>query len=343
MVQLVSQVTPYGAMVTLPLPLPALIRVKRGAVVVLKLAVTSTALLPAAMMQLPVPLQAPLQPVKVLPAEACATSVTTALLVTTGQERVQFASQVKPGGVMVTLPVPLPALFRTNGRDVAVGLKLAVTLALLEPAGMVQVPVPLQTPLQPENVLPLAACATRVTAVLLAKLVDALAQSAAQLKPAGLLVTLPVPVPDLLSETVRVPDTVVLKLAVMLALLVSAGIVQLPVPLQAPLHPTNVLPLAACATRVTDVLLAKLDEAMPQSAAQIKPLGLLVTLPVPVPDLLSVIRRCTGAEVKLAVTLRALSILTLQLSAVPLQAPLQPVKLLPDAACAVNVTGVPAV
>ena len=61
--------------------------------------------------------------------------------------------------------------------------------ALLEPAGMVQVPVPVQAPLQPANVLPLAACAIRVMAVSLKKLDDATPQSAAQLKPLGLLVT----------------------------------------------------------------------------------------------------------------------------------------------------------
>ena len=44
---------------------------------------------------------------------------------------------------------------------------------------------------------------------------------------------------------------------------------------------------------------------------------------------------------KLAVTLRALAMLTLQLP-VPLQAPPQPAKLLPDAGCAVKVTCVPA-
>ena len=82
-------------------------------------------------MQLPVPVQAPLQPAKVLPTEAWATSVTTALLEMMGHERVQLGSQVTPGGVMVTLPVPLPALFRVNGRVVVVVPKLAVTLRAL--------------------------------------------------------------------------------------------------------------------------------------------------------------------------------------------------------------------
>ena len=74
-----------------------------------------------------------------------------------------------------------------------------------------------------------------------------------------------------------------------MALLVPAGIVQLLlVLLQAPLQPANVLPLAACAVRVTALVLAKLAEAPLQLAVQLKPLGLLLTLPVPEPLLLKV-------------------------------------------------------
>ena len=88
-------------------------------------------------------------------------------------------------------------------------------------------------------------------------------------------------------------------------------------------------------------MLAKLADALVQPAVQLKPLGLLVTLPAPVPDLVSVTKRVVAAAVKLAVTLRALSMLTVQLL-VPLQAPPQPVKLLPDAGYAVKVTDAPA-
>ena len=68
----------------------------------------------------------------------------------------------------------------------------------------------------------------------------------------------------------------------------------------------------------------------------------MVTLPVPLPALFRTNGRVAVVELKLAVTLRALLMLTLQLLAVPLQAPLQPVKLLPEAACAIKVTDVPA-
>ena len=79
-----------------------------------------------------------------------------------------------------------------------------------------------------------------------------------------------------------------------------------------------------------------------QSAAQVKPLGLLLTLPVPLPILFKVTKRVLLATLKLAVTLRAALIVTEQLLLVPVQAPPQPAKLLPDAAWAVNVTCVPA-
>ena len=220
-------------------------------------------------------------------------------------------------------------------------LKLALTSALLLPAAMVQVPVPVHAPLQPVNVLPLLACAVKETAAELAKLADVLLQSIEQLKPLGVLVTLPLPVPVFASVTRRVLVELV-KLAVTLALLLPAAIVQLPVPLQAPPQPANVLPLLAWAVSVMVAVLEKLLDAPLQSMAHDNPLGLLVTEPVPLPDLDSVSVRVVTSVLKFAVTLRALSMLTLQLLLEPVQAPLQPLKVLPVVAWAVNVTAVPA-
>ena len=157
-------------------------------------------------------------------------------------------------------------------------LKLAVTLALLLPAAMVQLLVPLHAPPQPAKVLPLEARAVSITALVLVKLADALVQPAAQLNPLGLLVTLPVPAPDLLSVTRRVVAAAV-KLAATLRAL-SMLTVQLPVPVQAPPQPANVLPDAGCVLNVTNVPATKLaEQVLPHSM----PAGMLVTVPLPAP------------------------------------------------------------
>lgn len=104
---------------------------------------------------------------------------------------VQPAAQLKPLGVLVTLPVPLPVLLKVTTRVLVAALKLAVTLLA---ASMVTVhePVPVQAPDQPAKVLPAAACAVKVTGVLAAKLAEHVLP---QLIPAGLLVTVPLPAP----------------------------------------------------------------------------------------------------------------------------------------------------
>ena len=61
--------------------------------------------------------------------------------------------------------------------------------------------------------------------------------------------------------------------------------VQFPVPVHAPLHPANVDPLAATAVSVTDVPLVKLAA---QALPQLMPAGDDVTVPLPVPTLLTV-------------------------------------------------------
>jgi hypothetical protein len=82
-------------------------------------------------------------------------------------------------------------------------IKLAVTLSA-EFIVTVQVPVPLQPPpLQPENVEPVVGLADNVTTVPKAKLA---LQVAPQLTPAGVLVTVPAPVPAFDTVSVCGPD-----------------------------------------------------------------------------------------------------------------------------------------
>ena len=110
--------------------------------------------------------------------------------------------------------------------------------------------------------------------------------------PAGLLVT--VPVPDALEPELGCPIvTVSVKLGggrLNVAVTDSAAFIvmtQLPVPLHAPLQPANTEPVTGAAVSVTTVPLVKLAE---HPLPQLIPVGLLVTLPAPVParDTLSV-------------------------------------------------------
>jgi hypothetical protein len=111
---------------------------------------------------------------------------------------------------------------------------------------------------------------------------------------------------------------------------------QLPVPVQAPLQPVKVDPPPAAALSVTTApeLKAKLH-VLPQ----LIPAGALVTVPLPAPLLATVSVKLASSKV--AVTLRGADIVRLQVEPVPLQSPLQPVKIEPDAAAAVSVTALP--
>jgi hypothetical protein len=105
------------------------------------------------------------------------------------------------------------------------------------------------------------------------------------------------------------------------------------VPVQAPDQPSNAEPADATAVKVTLLLWLKLAA---QVAPQSMPAGALVTVPPPVPDVETV--SCTGIGAKLAVTVLATFIVTVQVSAVPVQAPDQPLKDEPVIAVAVKVT-----
>ena len=74
------------------------------------------------------------------------------------------------------------------------------------------------------------------------------------------------------------------KVAVTVRAVVIAT-VQLLVPVQAPVQPENVFPELAVADKVTDLPLAY---SSVQSEPQLIPAGELATVPVPVPDLITV-------------------------------------------------------
>src|SRR5207245_6402523 len=160
----------------------------------------------------------------------------------------------------------------------AAGGVMSVNVAVTVVAALrvtVQAPGPEQPPpVQPLKVEPAAGAAVGVTAVPLAKLA---AQVAPQVMPAGLLVTVPAPVPALETVSVKVGRAKV-AVTVVAALRVT---VQAPVPEQPPpVQPVKVEPAAALAVSVTAVPLVKLAA---QVAPQVMPAGALVIVPLPVP------------------------------------------------------------
>src|SRR6058998_576540 len=322
--QVAPQVMPAGLLVTVPAPVPALETVSVK-VCRVKVAVTVVAALRVTV-QAPGPEQPPpLQPVKVEPAAGAAVSVTAVPL---AKLAAQVAPQVMPAGLLVTVPAPVPALETVSVKVCRVKVAVTVVAALRV---TVQAPGPEQPPpLQPVKVEPAAGAAVSVTAVPLAKLA---AQVAPQVMPAGLLVTVPAPVPALETVSVKV-CRVKVAVTVVAALRVT---VQAPGPEQPPpLQPLKVEPAAGAAVSVTAVPLAKLAA---QVAPQVMPAGLLVTVPAPAPALETVsVKVC---RVKVAVTVVAAESVTVQAPVPEQPPPLQPLKVEPAVGTTVSVTAVP--
>ena len=153
--------------------------------------------------------------------------------------------------------------------------------------------------------------------------------------PAGLDVTVPLPVPASVTDNGKFDD-VVLNVAVTFRACVIATVQVSVVPVHAPLHPPKVDPVDAAAVSVTFVAFAKFAVHVPP---QLIPAGLEVTVPVPVP--IFVIASANEDELlNVAVTLRAAVMDTVQVPVTLVHAPLQPANVEPLAAAAVSVTEV---
>jgi hypothetical protein len=276
-------------------------------------------------LQVPVPVQLPLQPVKAEPAAGAAVKVTAVPLV---NEAAQVAPQAMPVGALVTVPLPVPALVTDSAKDGRAKVAVTEVAALIVTA---QVPVPEQPPpVQPVNVEPAAGVAVKVTGVPLANVAEHVAP---QEIPAGALVTVPIPAPLELTVNVKV-CSVNVAVTVVTAPSVTA---QVPVPAQPPpLQPVNVEPAAGAAVRVTTVPVVK---AVEQVAPQAMPAGALVTVPLPLPALATVSAKDVCSKV--AVTEEVPLIVTAQVPVPEQPAPVQPVKVEPAAGVAVKVTAVP--
>ncbi len=112
-----------------------------------------------------------------------------------------------------------------------------------------------------------------------------------------------------------------------------------PAPAHAPLQPVKVEPASGMASRATTAPLVKLAL---HTAPQLIPPGLEAMIPVPAPFFitLSITVLGGGAVPNVAVRLRGAVMLTVH-GPVPVQAPLQPVKVEPVPAAAVSVTAAP--
>jgi hypothetical protein len=271
-------------LVTVPAPVPESLTVSVLDVVdTLNVAVTELLLLNITLHEL-VPLQAPDQPAKMEPAVGVGVSDTVDPLL---KVALQIAPQLMPLGVLVTVPAPVPESVTVRVLDVIDVLKVAVT-ELLPLNVTLHEPAPLHAPDQPAKVEPVAAIAVRVTT---APVLNSALHVVPQVMPLGLLVTVPEPVPG--SVTVSVLDvTDVLKVAVAELLLLNVALHE-PVPLQTPDQPAKVEPAAAVAVSVTAVPVLKVAVHV---IPQLMPVGLLVTMPAPLPVALTVSRKEVGWE-----------------------------------------------
>ena len=180
---------------------------------------------------------------------------------------------VVPPGVVV--PVVDPPDGTVTVTKFLVELNVAVT-AVAALTVTTHAPVPLQAPPQPAKTEPSAALCVNVTCVPLAKLA---AQVSGQIIPAGVLFTVPLPVPASVTVNVKLL-TLAVKFAVTAVDAVNVT-THVPVPSHGPApQPANVDPLVGAAVNVTAVPLAK---PAAQLVGQLIPAGALVTVPVPVP------------------------------------------------------------
>jgi hypothetical protein len=162
-----------------------------------KVAVTELAAL-IVTLQAALPVHAPLQPEKASLVAGVSLSVTWLFC---GKVAEHVVGQLIPAGVLVTIPVPAPAKVTDMVKDVVTAAaKVAVTeLAALRV--MLQAALPVHAPLQPEKALLVPGVSLSVTWVFCGKFAE---HVAGQLIPAGVLVTVPVPVPAKVTDMVTV-------------------------------------------------------------------------------------------------------------------------------------------
>ena len=186
------------------------------------------------------------------------------------------------------------------------------------------------SPFHPANTEPGSALAVRVTGVPKGKVAP---QELVQLSPGGvMLITVPVPLPANVSVSSWSASNVAVTDC-------DAFIVTMhdPVPLHAPLHPTNVDVEFGVAVSVTLVPTSKGAAALVQPVPQSIPGGELMTVPAPPPAFITV---STGLFENEAVTSFGPFIVSVHVVDVPVHAPLHPANTAVPDGVAVSVTPV---
>jgi hypothetical protein len=141
--------------------------------------------------QVPLPVQRPDHPAKVVPAAGAAVNTTCVPL---GKSAEQVPGQSIPAGLLVTVPVPVPVLCTATWLGVAVELNVALTVDAAFRERVHVADVPLQAPDHPASLEPDAAAAVSFTDV---PLLNFAVHVLPHLIPAGLLVIVPAPDPAL--------------------------------------------------------------------------------------------------------------------------------------------------
>jgi len=184
-VQTVLQVSPAGALVTVPVPPPETVAASANVVDDPNVAVIVVALV-GVTVHVPVPEQPPPdQPPRTEPAAGVAVRT---MEPPDGKVAEQVVPHVMPAGALVTLPLPRPA--RTTVTATGAGANAAPTVVAVVIV-TVHEPVPEQLPDQPVKSAPAAGVAVSVTLVPVLNIAEHVAP---QLMPAGALLTVPFPV-----------------------------------------------------------------------------------------------------------------------------------------------------
>jgi hypothetical protein len=276
-----------------------------------------------------IPLQAKPHPTKLEFASAVSVSVTR---VPARKAELHVVGQLIPVGELTTVPVPFPRRFTLNTNVLSM-LKVAVTCWFaLRVNVQVRLVLPSQPP--PDQLVKIEFAPGAAVSITFVPDRKGALQVVPQLMPEGVLVTVPVPVPERVTPSVGVLWTT-LKVAVTVSLALSVTVQVVPAPLQPPPdQPTNAELVPAVAVRVTEV---PVEKPALQVAPQLMPAGVLATAPVPLPFTATV---SIGEELKLAVT-EVFCVSDKVQTLVPLQPPDQPAKKEFAAGVAVSVTLVP--